>query len=66
MNIIEELEAKISEIKAKIESIQNACSHPDDALDKMHGCTSDGHSDSYWTKLHCRLCHRKWTVDGSV
>jgi hypothetical protein len=63
------LKQKIKELQDQINVIQAKCSHPDEAVEKKHDSNTgnyDPSNDCYWTNLHCHLCDKHWTVDGSV
>ena len=63
MSKIKELKMKIAECQAKIERIQEDCSHPEDYVTKINKgdtgnwCPQD---DSYWKECHCDLCDKRW------
>ena len=58
----------IAEQHALIAKIQDACSHPVDALSFEYGSDTgnwDRNEDSYWTTYTCGLCEKRWSEDGS-
>jgi len=64
--IIESLKNQIKEIQAKIEKIQEDCSHPPLVLQKIHKSNTgnyDPSNDSYWIDFHCQLCDKRWRQD---
>lgn len=66
MSIIEEYEKQISELYAKIQAIQNECSHPKAGLKETRKGDSgnyDPTQDRYWTEYNCGLCKKHWVVD---
>jgi hypothetical protein len=66
MSIVEDIKKQIKDLYAKLESIQNECSHPKAALTSVNdGNTGnyDPSADSWWTDHHCTLCDKKWRTD---
>jgi len=67
MNIVEKYKQEIKDIESSIASIQTLCSHPEEAVTKVHkGSTGNPYeANEYWTNFHCELCDKRWTLDGS-
>jgi len=64
-NIVEQLKIEQGEIQVKINKIQEACSHPEDAVDKVPGSSTGSpmERDEYWYNITCNLCLKKWRED---
>lgn len=68
MNKVDQLKNQIRELESQLERIQDACSHPPDAVTKEHRASLgnyDPTADCYWTHFHCELCDLHWTEEGS-
>lgn len=68
MNRIEEIDAQIEALRSEKEEIQNACSHPPLCTRYKYESNTgnwDRSDDSYWTKVHCTLCGKRWIVESS-
>lgn len=60
---VPELKAKILELEVQIKAIQNKCSHPIEALEKVPRSNTGNHDpsmDSYWYECYCHLCQKAW------
>jgi hypothetical protein len=66
MSIIDELEEQITELREKINLIQEQCNHPAGALSEKRGSSFgnyDPSCDCSWIDYNCSLCKKRWTVN---
>ena len=68
MSIVQKLKAEIIDISKRIDSIQEQCSHPEEAVTKEHGASTGNpyETNEYWTTFECSLCEKRWRMDGSL
>lgn len=65
---VKKLEEQIKDCNSKILAEQSTCKHPRRFLDIENGANTgnyDPSSDSYWTNVTCKVCGKRWIIDGS-
>jgi len=62
------LQTQIKQANNEITALQGRCDHPFEELEVKHDSNTgnyDPSADCYWTDFHCKLCDKRWSVDGS-
>ena len=63
MNRVSEYKERISQLNNLIEEIQDQCSHPEKAINKIAKSNTgnfDPSEDKYWYHCYCTLCEKSW------
>lgn len=63
IGIVSDLKLQIKELNRRVEQIQTKCSHPEEAVIKVHKSNTgnyDPSCDSYWIEFDCGLCLKHW------
>ena len=67
---VQELKIEKQKLQDRITRIQEACSHPEDCVEKLHRSSDEGHCGightRYWTDMYCELCENCWEEEGSL